>query len=201
MTETPEVGAQVCPVCGAPIDAAHHQRRRRWFRSYPAVVSAVVVLAVLIVATIIAVTMASRPAVQEGLGPADRVALQAWWQSAYPHVTELQSAVDDSRKALQSLNGPVLAAACQRMHDAAAVDVAAHVPAPDPDLTAELNAAAQDAHNAAHECLAVLQHSPNNYDAEFVSNLDQTDRHLTAAVGIVNRNLTEQSGWVAPGRK
>ena len=78
---------------------------------------------------------------------------------------------------------------CQEMHDAGAVRLRAHLPAPDPDLTAELDAAINDAHDAAHMCLAALADSQNNYAGEFVSNLDQADKHLKAALDIVNKSL------------
>ncbi|MGP4057302.1 hypothetical protein ACTWP6_21210 [Mycobacterium sp. 4D054] len=73
------------------------------------------------------------------------------------------------------------------------VGLVAHLPAPDADLTAELDAAATDAHDAAHMCLAVLKQTLNNYDAEFSTHIDQADRHLKAAVAIVNRSLTQPS--------
>ncbi|STZ42023.1 acetyl-CoA synthetase [Mycolicibacterium gilvum] len=73
------------------------------------------------------------------------------------------------------------------------VGYVAHLPAPDADLTAELEAVAADAHDAAHMCLAVLEQSLNSYDAEFTTRVDQADRHLKEAVAVVNRQLAQES--------
>ena len=56
-------------------------------------------------------------------------------RDAHEHLTELQNALDDSQRALDRLDSPGLEAACQRMHDAAGVDLQAHLPTPGPDLT------------------------------------------------------------------
>ena len=66
----------------------------------------------------------------------------------------------------------------------------AHLPTPDPDLTGELTAATADAHAAAHMCLAVLAGSVNSYDGEFVADVDQANKHLTAAQELINKALT-----------
>ncbi len=83
------------------------------------------------------------------------------------------------------------------MHDVAAVRVSAHLPGPDEDLSAELGAAATDAHNAAHMCLSVIERTPNNYDAEFLSNLEQADRQVKVAIATANEylaGLSDRSG-------
>lgn len=164
--------------------------RRRWYRTFPAVGGFVAVVVVIIAAGVMAITLSDGQRSADDVAPTQRAELTEWWSTAQPHLTDLQTALDDSRQALRSMDGPALAAACQKMHDSAGVDIAAHLPAPDRDLTAELEAAAQDAHDAAHMCLAVLELTPNNYDAEFTSDIDQADRHLKAAVAIVDRSLT-----------
>ena len=117
-------------------------------------------------------------------------AIQQWWSGAHKHFTELQSALDDSQRALERLDGPALEAACQRMEDAAGVDLPAHLPTPDPDLTRELAAATADAHAAAHMCLSAAAGSVNNYHGEFAADVDQADKHLTAAQELINKALT-----------
>lgn len=171
--------------------------RRAWYRSFPVLVGLAIVIAVAVASGIVTIVLGGGGPTTDRIGPSERAALAEWWSTAYPHVTDLQQALDDSRKALGSMDGPGLAAACQRMHDAAGVDLSAHLPAPDRDLTAELNAAAVDAHAAAHMCLSVLGQTLNNYDAEFTTNVDQADRHLKAAVAIVNRTLTRQARWLS----
>ena len=65
----------------------------------------------------------------------------------------------------------------------------AHLPAPNPDLTSELRAAIEDAHGAAHLCLSVAAGSMNNYDSEFIANVDQAGRHMQAAQDMINKTL------------
>ena len=76
------------------------------------------------------------------------------------------------------------------MEDAAGVDLPAHLPTPDPDLTSELAAATADAHAAAHMCLSAAAGSVNNYHGEFAADVDQADKHLTAAQELINKALT-----------
>ncbi len=76
------------------------------------------------------------------------------------------------------------------MHDAAGVDLQAHLPTPDPDLTSELAAATADAHAAAHMCLSAAPGSLNNYHGEFAADVDQADQHLTAAQELINKAVT-----------
>lgn len=145
---------------------------------------------------VVAIVMASAGAPGGGTS-SEHAELTQWWSATYPHVAELQDTLDDSQQALQRVDVPALASACQRMHDAAGVDIAARLPSPDADLTAELAAAIEDAHDASHMCLSVLGQTLNNYDAEFAADVDQADRHLKAAMEIVNRNLTRESRWLS----
>ncbi|WP_260762142.1 hypothetical protein [Mycobacterium sp. SMC-4] len=163
---------------------------RSWYRTWPGIAAVAIAAVAVVTAAVFVIVLSGRPEPPSSQPPSARADIAQWWSSAYPHVTDLQQALDDSRRALKGMDGPLLTAACQRMHDAAGVDLVAQLPAPDRDLTAALNAAAVDAHQAAHMCLAVLERTLNNYDAEFTSNVDQADRHLKAAVAIVNRNLT-----------
>ena len=117
-------------------------------------------------------------------------AIQEWWSGAHKHFTELQNALDNSQRALERLDSPGLEAACQRIEDAAGVDLQAHLPTPDPDLTSELAAATADAHAAAHMCLSLAAGSVNNYHGEFAADVDQADKHLTAAQELINKALT-----------
>jgi hypothetical protein len=115
--------------------------------------------------------------------------MQQWWSAAHTHFDELQRAVGDTQEGLKRQDEAVLRISCQEMHDAGTVDLRAHLPAPNPDLTAELDAAINDAHEAAHMCLAAINGSLNNYAGEFAANLDQAERHLAAALAIVNKSL------------
>jgi hypothetical protein len=101
----------------------------------------------------------------------------------------LQNALDDAQRALDRLDPTGFEAACQTMHDAGEVKLQAHLPTPNPDLTSELRAAIDDAHSAAHLCLSVAAGSMNNYDGEFIANVDQADRHMKAAQDLINETL------------
>ncbi len=51
-----------------------------------------------------------------------------------------------------------------------------------------LGAAIQDLHNAAHMCLSVIAGSMNSYGGEFSSDLQQGEKHLDAALAIINKS-------------
>ncbi|MGQ9410045.1 MULTISPECIES: hypothetical protein [Mycolicibacterium] len=157
------------------------------------IVGFAIVVAVAVAFGVIAMVLAGRPESPGTAGVPETVGLSRWWAGTHQHVTDLQKSLDDSKRALNRMDGPALESACQRMHDAAGVELAAHLPAPDADLTAELEAVAADAHDAAHMCLAVLAQSLNSYDAEFTTRVDQADRHLNEALAIVNRQLAQES--------
>lgn len=115
---------------------------------------------------------------------------QHWWLAAHTPVDELRNALLDTRSALERQDATTLSTGCHKLHDAATVRLRAQLPAPDPQLTAELDAAINDAHDAAHMCLAAVDGSQNNYAGEFRSALDQVDRNLTAALMTVNNSLS-----------
>ncbi|BBZ62248.1 hypothetical protein [Mycolicibacterium monacense] len=183
-----------CPNCGAPLEVSPEpEGRRRWWHSTArraAVVATIVAVAVGL-AVLIVVVDARRSA--DHMAPSEQAAVRQWWSTAQPAITDLQEALYDSESSLRRMNASALASACQRMHDGAAVDVPAQLPSPDRDLTAELTAAAEDAHTAAHMCLAVVAKSPHNYEGEFTANLDQAEKQMRAAMTLVNRILTAQT--------
>ncbi len=121
---------------------------------------------------------------------ADSVAISGWWTTARTPFGKLRDAVDNVDRGLQELDRPAVEQGCQQMHDIASVDLRTLLPTPDARITAELSAATDDTHAAAHMCLAILAGSPNNYDAEFMADIDQARRHLDAAQDIINETLT-----------
>jgi hypothetical protein len=82
-------------------------------------------------------------------------------------------------------------AACQQMHDTAEIKLQAHMPSPDPDLTAEVRSVIEDAHQAAHICLAILQGSMASDGGQFQSYLDEVLKHLDGAQAIAVRTGTQ----------
>ena len=182
---------QLCEECDALIIAASPQHslsdRARWV-----IISASVIAAVILAAALgVVVTHHAKPETDSAPTTSESAAMQRWWSAAHEHFDKLQNAVEDSKEGLERQDEAVLRKSCQDMHDAGAVELRAHLPAPNPDLTAEIDAAINDAHEAAHMCLAAVSGSLNNYAGEFVSNLDQAEKHLKAALDIVNEKLVE----------
>ncbi|WP_050899760.1 hypothetical protein [Mycolicibacterium rhodesiae] len=115
----------------------------------------------------------------------DGAAVLDWWQGARKPFVALQDSLDDAQRALIDADRTAMQHACQQMHDAAAVDLPAHLPAPAHELTSELTAAVTDAHDASHMCMSVLEGSSNSYDGEFPVNLKQAEKHLAAAEELI----------------
>lgn len=167
--------------------------RRRRYRSVAAVAAVTFGVAGLVVTALVVIGRSGAPQDTGHITRSERTAFVQWWSSTYGEVTALQNALDAAQRSVHRGDRPGLTAACQRMHDIAAVELVAHLPAPQPDLSAELEAAATDAHAAAHMCLSVLEQTQNSYDAEFVSDVDQADRQLKAAVADANKYLAGES--------
>ncbi|KUI33918.1 hypothetical protein AU195_07840 [Mycobacterium sp. IS-1496] len=182
-----------CPTCGAPLDALSEPvgRRQRWHSVTRRGAVATIVAAVVGVVALLAVVDAART--HDVVVASEQAAVREWWSTAQSAVTDLQESLYDAESSLRRMNASGLASACQRMHDSAAVGVPAQLPSPDRDLTAELDAATEDAHSAAHMCLAVVANSPHNYEGEFTANLDQAEKQMRAAMALVNRILTGQA--------
>ena len=115
--------------------------------------------------------------------------LQQWWSSARDDFIDLKNASAEAQQALDVIRPGALAAACQHVHDAAEVRLQSHLPSPNSELTAELQAAIEDFHSAAHMCLAVVAGSLRNYDSEFLSSMAEANRHMRAAEDIINKSL------------
>jgi hypothetical protein len=119
----------------------------------------------------------------------DNEAILDWWSGARDPFGALDESLDDAQRALADADRPAMQKACQEIHDAAAVELQAYLPAPTQQLTSELTAATADAHEASHMCMSVLEGSMNSYDAEFPVDLQQAERHLAAAQGLVSRAI------------
>ncbi len=75
------------------------------------------------------------------------------------------------------------------MHETAENKLKAHLPSPDPELTADLQGAIDDVHSAAHSCLSAQAGASEQF-GEFISFTDQAEKQLWAAQDIIDRNLT-----------
>ena len=172
----------MCDALMVPVEKRPLSGRTWW------TIIATTVAAAVILATILGVVVTRRPQAETSSAPTTTAtaALQRWWSGAREHFEALRGAVDDTRESLKRQDESTLQNACQALHDAGVVDLRAHMPTPDPDLTAEIEAAINDAHDAAHMCLSAANGSLNNYSGEFAADLDQIDLHLKAALDIVN---------------
>lgn len=178
--------AQLCQECDAFLVPARDEKSPRNRVRLLAVWAAVAT--VLLVAVMSAVLISHRnQAASTPATPTAAAAVRDWWPATHEHVTDLENAIDDVQSGLKRLDKESVSEACQRMHDAGTVDLQARLPSPDPDLTAELEAAIQDVHDASHMCMAAVAGTMNNYDAEFVTRLDEAKKHLDAAVDLVTK--------------
>lgn len=176
-----------CGECGARLPDADWVVSRFGGRKLWGVVLAAALLAA-VGGIVLSVKMTgSGDPVEEAV--ATRVATEQWWQSARADVDELQSALDDAQHAIRTWDSAAFNAACERMHDVAAVGVPSQLPSPDPTVTAELSAAAEDAHAASHMCLAAVARSSNDYDGEFTATTEQAEKHVKAAQDLIDHNL------------
>lgn len=107
--------------------------------------------------------------------------VEQWWTKHQTDVDALRSSIRDSQRALDREDLDALGEACLKMHDDAVITLRSTLPTPDRELTAELGGAIEDAHAAAHMCLAAKAGSINNYAGEFRSQLAASDRQLADA--------------------
>lgn len=181
------VGWQLCGECGEPLEeetVVDSRDRTRW-----ALVGAGAIAALVILGSIIGfVITGGEQAAAPETATADQAILE-WWSKARDPFADLQQSLADAQRALATADRSAMEDACQQMHDAANVELQAHLPTPSPEVTSELEAATVDAHDAAHMCLSVLAGSMNSYDGEFPVDLDQAEKHLVAAQELIRQSL------------
>lgn len=191
-----------CGECGAPLGET--EGLLEWL-GRPGHSTAIIAAAAALVAglALVITTMPRSDDPATGV-EAKQVAVQHWWSSAQLDVDELDElddSLDESERAIRRWDSIAFNDACQRIHDAAAVGVPAHLPAPDPQISAELSAAADDAHSASHMCLAAIAQTHNDYDGEFTAATEQAAMHLKAARVLVELRLTAPSLPPNPNEK
>ncbi|GAT08115.1 uncharacterized protein RMCN_1248 [Mycolicibacterium novocastrense] len=175
----------LCGECGAPIEERWPEATA-WYRTKWALFGAGAVVALMVLAAVVAIGRGSDRAQPAATTPTERQSISQWWERAHTPVMKLQDSIADARHSMESLTPIGLEQACQRMHDLAGVNVHTYLPAPTPELTSELAAAAEDAHAAAHMCLSAAAGSRNAYDGEFKSSIEQAERQLVHAQELVN---------------
>jgi hypothetical protein len=186
-------GWQMCGECGSPLEEAPDLSGDVWYRAKWAIAGASVLAVVVLSAAIVTLMVSGgdREAKPSAPESAEATTILEWWSQAREPVTDLQKSLTDAQHALAAFDRHAMDEACGQMHDSAAVDLRSHLPAPDPELTRELEAATEDAHAAAHMCLSVLERSTNSYDGEFPVDIDQAEKHLLAAQELVRQALAK----------
>ncbi len=183
-------GWQLCGECGSPIEVTPDASDGVWYRTKWAIAAAIVVAAIVLSSAAITLVVTddqhAGPSAPESAGQA---AVLDWWSASREPFVDLQRSLADAQQALADVDREAMDEACRQMHDSAAVDLRAHLPAPTPELTSELEAATEDAHAAAHMCMSVLARSTNSYDGEFPVDVEQAEKHLQAAQELVRQAL------------
>jgi hypothetical protein len=131
-------------VTGAP--------RRRW--KVPVV--GLTAVALLTVATMVPFVLNDHRSFESYSVKTSSASVERWWADNHGEVEALQTAISDVQHALTIVDAAAVSAGCQRMHDAAELKLKASLPTPQADLTTDVAGAIEDAHSAAHMCLAAL---------------------------------------------
>ncbi|MEO3756931.1 hypothetical protein ABGB19_01380 [Mycobacterium sp. B14F4] len=183
-------GFDLCGECGAPIEETGAESAV-WYRTKWALIGAsgVVALVVLAASVVLAMDRGSDRSETTAATPTGQEAIPQWWATAHTPVTELRQSLTDAMRSLDRMDSVGLENSCQNMHDLAGVDVHTYLPAPVPEITSELAAAAEDAHAAAHMCLSLAAGSQNTYNGEFLAAVEQAERRLVHAQELVNDAL------------
>jgi hypothetical protein len=182
-------GWQLCGECN-PIEATPDHSRDGWYRAKWAIAGASVLAAIVFSTAAIAFLKSDdQQAGPSAPASAGQGSILEWWSQAREPFTDLQQSLGDAQRALVAVDRSAMDEACRQMHDTAAVDLRAYLPAPSPQLTSELEAATEDAHAAAHMCLSVLASSRNSYDGEFLVDVEQAKKHLLVAQDLVRQAL------------
>jgi hypothetical protein len=177
-----------CGECGSPLEQDPNPPADKWSRKVWLIIGMSLFAVVVISISIVGVVKRGDDigtAADTSSGNTVDAAVLDWWQGARKPFVSLQNSLDDARRALVDADRTAMNHACQQMHDAAAVDLPARLPAPTQELTSELTAAVTDAHDASHMCMSVLEGSTNSYDGEFPVDLKQAEKHLAAAEELI----------------
>jgi hypothetical protein len=160
---------------------------RRWMKWVVAVGGVVAVLAGAGGVSGLVATEVARRTDSAAPRTSGAVALQQWWLQAQPDLIDLQKASENVQHELNRFRPGALVMACQHVHDAAEVTLQSDLPSPSAVLTAELHAAIEDFHAAAHMCLSIAAGSLQSDGGEFQSSMAEANRHMRAAQDIIRK--------------
>ena len=188
--------AHFCEECGVPLTppvapVPASSKARPWYGKTWVIATASIITLAVVAGGVVAVvaTTAKKLHTSSVLTTSAAVAMKNWWGGAQEDFADLQKAISDAKAGRDRADWPSMYDACQRIHVTAANKLQAHLPTPDPELTADLQGAIADATSAANNCLAA-QAGAYEQLGEFNSYADQAEKQMRAAQDIVDRTLT-----------
>lgn len=98
-----------------------------------------------------------------------------WYAQAQEHFTNTAKSMQAVVDAIKANDINALRSACSAVHDEQTIGLQAHLPTPDPALTAALQSEIRDFHTATHICMSL---GPNSTPAD----LDQADSFTQQAI-------------------
>ena len=113
-------------------------------------------------------------------------AVRAWAELTNNHMQDLGIAVGKANIAAASQDYAGLAADCHQAHDATDA-LQGHMPTPDKELTAALQASLSDFDTASHFCVAAVEDKDANEARHAREFLSSSEGHLTTAAAIRDR--------------
>ncbi|MGZ4564244.1 MAG: hypothetical protein ACXVX6_11860 [Mycobacterium sp.] len=110
-----------------------------------------------------------------------------WYSQAEVHLANTKKFMQAAVDAIEADDINALRSACSAVHDEQTVGLQAHLPTPDPDLTAALQSEINDFHTAMHMCMSL---GPNSTPED----LERADSFVDQAIEdlkVVNDILVE----------
>ncbi len=107
----------------------------------------------------------------------------------YAQLKEFEKAVGALQAAGQNADLAGMTAACQQFHDNISIGWQSLLPTPDPALSAALQSAIDDLHDAMHKCLSGVATMNQKDFEEMQSFADQAQVHIQTISNILTADL------------
>ena len=113
-----------------------------------------------------------------------------WYSQAEVHLANTKKFMQAAVDAIEADDINALRSACSAVHDEQSVGLQAHLPTPDPDLTAALQSEINDFHTAMHMCMSLGPNSTPEDLERADSFVDQAIEDLKAVNDILIEDLS-----------
>ena len=113
-----------------------------------------------------------------------------WYSQAEVHLANTKKFMQAAVDAIEADDINALRSACSAVHDEQAVGLQAHLPTPDPALTAALQSEINDFHTAMHMCMSLGPNSTPEDLERADSFVDQAIEDLKAVNDILVEDLS-----------